>query len=207
MDATLLAPRHDSLVVRIQGRVLGWQTSQLMTGDGGLRVVDQFTIGEFGQQRTEIQLTKEGRIRWVQQGGMLQGVPIRATLEYRRNRVRGVTVVPSPQGPVAIEADTTLPAGTIDDNAITLYLPTLPWAAGARWSFPVFIGGENSIRTMTLTVLGAASVSLPSGPTDTWDAELEGGRAPVRFYVTQSAPHRVARIEVVGTGLEFVLVN
>jgi hypothetical protein len=207
VDATLLVGRHDSMVVRVQGRALGWQTSQLIKNDGALRVVDQFDLGEFGQQRTEIQLSKEGRIRWVQQGGILQGVPIRTSLEYRRNRVRGVTVVPSPQGPVTLEADTTLPAGTIDDNAIALFLPSLPWADGARWSFPVFIGGESAIRTMTLTVLGTASVTLPSGPTDTWEAELDGGRAPVRFYVTRSSPHRLARIEVVGTGLEFVLVN
>ena len=207
VDATLLQARHDSLVVRVQGKVLGWQTSQLTRSSGTLRVVDQFDLGEFGQQRTEIQLTKEGRLRWVQQGGILQGVPIRASLEYRRDRVRGVTVVPSPQGPVSLEADTTLPPGTIDDNSITLFLPALPWAEGARWSFPVFVGGENAIRTMTLTVVGTASVTLPIGPTDTWEAELDGGRAPVRFYVTRSAPHRLARIEVVGTGLEFVLVN
>ncbi|HVX90049.1 MAG TPA: DUF3108 domain-containing protein [Gemmatimonadales bacterium] len=207
VDASLLEARHDSLVVRVQGQVLGWQTSQLTRNDGAIRVVDQFDLGEFGQQRTEIQLTKEGRLRWVQQGGILQGVPIRASLEYRRNQVRGVTVVPSPQGPVTLEADTTLPPGAIDDNAIALFLPTLPWAEGARWSFPVFIGGENTIRTMTLTVLGTASVSLPAGPIDTWEAELDGGRAPVRFYVTRSSPHRLARIEVVGTGLEFVLVN
>lgn len=207
MDATLLVGRHDSLVVRVQGRVLGWQTSQLIRSNGELRVVDQFDLGEFGQQRTEIQLSKEGRIRWVQQGGILQGVPIRTSLEYRRNRVRGVTVVPSARGPITLEADTTLPAGTIDDNAIALYLPALPWADGARWSFPVFIGGENVIRTMNLTVLGTASVTLPSGPIDTWQAELDGGRAPLRFYVTLSTPHRLVRIEVVGTGLEFLLVN
>lgn len=187
--------------------MLGWQTSQLVKSNGELRVVDQFDLGEFGQQRTEIQLSKAGRIRWVQQGGILQGVPIRTSLEYRRDRVRGVTVVPSAQGPMTLEADTTLPAGTIDDNAIALFLPALPWGNGARWSFPVFIGGENAIRTMTLTVLGTATVSLPSGPTATWEAELDGGRAPLRFYVTQSSPHRLARIEVVGTGLEFVLVN
>lgn len=207
VDASLLLGRRDSLVVRVQGRTLGWQTSQLVKSDGSLRVIDQFDLGEFGQQRTEIQLSREGRIRWVQQGGILQGVPIRASLEYRRNKVRGVTVVPSAQGPLTLEADTTLPAGTIDDNAIALYLPTLPWANGARWTFPVFVGGENAIRTMTLTVLGTASITLPSGPVDTWEAELDGGRAPLRFYVTQSVPHRLARIEVVGTGLEFVLVN
>ena len=195
------------MVARIRGQALGWQTSRLVRTDGGLRVVDQFSLGEFAQQRTEIELTHEGRIRWVRQGGVLQGVPIRTSLEYRRDRVRGVTVVPSPQGPVTLAADTTLPAGTIDDNSIALFLPTLPWAADSRWSFSVFVGGENAIRTMTLTVVGSASVSLPSGPVDTWEAELGGGRAPVRFYVTQASPHRLTRIEVVGTGLEFVLVN
>ena len=116
-------------------------------------------------------------------------------------------MVASRAGPITVEADTALPAGTIDDNTIALYLPALPWADGAHWTFPVFVGGENLVRQMTLAVTGTATVALPSGPVETWQAELTGGSAQMRFYVTRTAPHRVARYELVGTNLEFILVN
>ena len=207
VDPTLLAPRHDSMVVSVRGVAIGWQTSQLTRSDGEVRVVDRLSLGAFAEQRTEILLDHQGRIRWVQQGGIVQGVPIRTSLEYRRNRVRGVTVVPSPKGGVTISADTTLPAGAIDDNAIPLFLPTLPWAPNARWSFPDYVSSIDSIRIMTLAVTGQVSVSLATGPIDAWQIELSGGPSPVIYFVTLAPPHRLVRMELAGAGLEFVLVN
>jgi hypothetical protein len=195
------------LVIRAGTATIGWQTQQTVRTADGFRFVEHVDLGGFGYQRTEVLLGADGRIRWIQQGGVTNAVPIRASLEYRRNRVRGVTVVASATGPIPVEVDTTLAPGTIDDNAITLYLPTLPWADGARWTFPVFLGGERRVREMTLTVVGAATVTLPSGPVETWQAELTGGNAQMRFYITKAAPHRVARYELVGTNLEFILVN
>lgn len=207
IDATKLVPRHDSMTIRVGGAAIGWRTSSLTRVADGIRVVELFSAGEFGEQRTEILLALDGRVRQVQQGGVLSGVPIRTSLEYRRNRVRGVTVVTSRQGPVTIAADTTLPAGTIDDNAVALFLPTLPWELGARWTFQVFDGETNSVQTMTLAVLGTASVSLAQGPEETWEVELTGSAYTLRYYVTRSAPHRVARMVQVGAQVEYVLVN
>jgi hypothetical protein len=195
------------LVIRAGTAVIGWQTLQMVRTSDGFRFVDNVNLGGFGYQRTEVLLGADGRIRWVQQGGVTNAVPIRASLEYRRNRVRGVTVVASGEGPISVEADTTLPSGTIDDNALALYLPALPWADGARWTFPVFVGGELSVRQMTLAVVGTATVALASGSVETWQAELTGGVALIRFYITREAPHRVARYELVGTNLDFILVN
>jgi hypothetical protein len=207
VDAKALVPRHDSMTIRVGGVAIGWRTSSLQRIEGGLRVVELFSAGEFGEQRTEILLAPDGRVRQVQQGGVLSGVPIRTSLEYRRNRVRGVTVVTSRQGPLTITADTTIPAGTIDDNAVALFLPTLPWDVGARWTFLVFDGETNSVQPMTLAVLGTASLSLAQGTEETWEAELTGGPNVVRYYITRSAPHRVARMVVVGTQVELLLVN
>jgi hypothetical protein len=207
IDPTLLVPRHDSMLVSVRGVALGWRTSELVRTDAGLRIVDHLSLGALVEQRTEILVGRDGRIHWVQQGGIISGVAIRTSLEYRRNRVRGVTVVPSSRGGVTIATDTTLPAGAIDDNAIPLFLPTLPWAPGARWSFPDYVSAIDSIRTMTLTVTGPASVSLPTGTVEAWQAELNGGPSPVRYFVTQSPPHRLVRMELVGAGLEFLLVN
>jgi hypothetical protein len=203
------------MVVSVRGVPIGWQTSHVERIDGGVRVVDHLSLSAFAEQRTEILLLGDGRIHWVRQGGIVNGVAIRTSLEYRRNRVRGVTVVPTPLGGAAIPADTTIPAGTIDDNAITAFLPALPWGPDARWSFPDFVSTSDtirkvlvdSVRTMTLRVTGQATVSLPTGAVDTWQAELSGGPSPLIYYVTQTAPHRLVRMEVTGAALEFVLVN
>lgn len=215
VDPTLLVPRHDSMVVSVRGVPIGWQTSQVTRTDGGVRVVDHLSLSAFAEQRTEILIARDGRIHWVMQGGIVNGVAIRTSLEYRRNRVRGVTVVPTPLGGAAIPADTTIPPGTIDDNAITAFLPTLPWGPDARWSFPDFVSTNDtirkvlvdSVRTMTLRVTGQATVSLPTGPVETWQVELTGGPSPVVYFLSQGKPHRLVRMELPGAGFEFVLVN
>ena len=195
------------MVVRVRGQELGWQTSQLVKTGDGFRVVEQFSLGEFVQQRTEILLARDGTIRWVQRGGTVNGVAVRTSLEYRRGRVRGVSVAPVAGAPLTLETNMAIPAGTIDENAIALYLPTLPWAEGARFSFNVFSGDENAIRPMTLTVLGTATVTLPSTSVEAWEVQLDGGPATVRYYVTRAEPHRVARMDLLETGWSLVLVN
>ncbi|HET7042978.1 MAG TPA: hypothetical protein VFI13_13250 [Gemmatimonadales bacterium] len=199
----------------VRGVPIGWQTSQVTRSGDGIRVVDHLSIGAFAEQRTEILLGRDGTVHWVQQGGIVQGVPIRTSLEYRRNRVRGVTVVPTSLGGVAIPADTTIPPGTIDDNAITAFLPALPWGPDARWTFPDFVATSDtirkvlvdSVRTMTLRVTGPATVSLPTGAVSTWQVELGGGPSPVVYFISQDRPHRLVRMELPGAGFEFVLVN
>jgi len=207
VDAKALVPRHDSMTMLVRGVAIGWRVSTLRRTEDGFRFVELFSAGEFGEQRTEILLAPDGRVRQVQQGGVLSGVPIRTSLEYRRNRVRGVTVVTSRDGPLSIAADTVLPAGTFDDNALAIFLPTLPWAAGARWTFLVFDGETNAVQTTTLAVLGTASVSLPQGPEETWEVELSGGPNVARYYITRAAPHRIARMVLVGTPIELLLMN
>ena len=207
IDAAALLGRHDSMVVLVRGQPFGWQTSQLIRTADGFRVVEQFSLGEFVQQRTEILLGKDGTIRWVQRGGTVNGVTVHTSLEYRRGRVRGVSVAPVAGAPMTLETDKALPAGTIDENAIALYLPTLPWALGAKFSFNVFSGDENAVRPMTLTVLGTATVTLASGSVEAWEIQLDGGPATVRYYMTRSEPHRMARMDLLETGWSLLLVN
>lgn len=195
------------MVVLVRGQPFGWQTSQLVKTADGFRVVEQFSLGEFVQQRTEILLAKNGTIRWVQRGGTVNGITVRTSLEYRRGRVRGVSVAPVAGAPMTLETDKAVPSGTIDENAIALYLPTLPWATGARFSFNVFSGDENAVRPMTLTVLGTATVTLASGPIEAWEVQLDGGPATVRYYLTLSAPHRMVRMDLIETGWSLLLVN
>jgi len=218
-DPALLQPHADSMVVSVRGKEVGWYTSRLELAEDGWHMTDQLTITGFVQQRSEILVDRSGRLRRVQLGGVTNGIQIRASLEYRRNRVRGVTVG-SPAGllgdstapldttqvrSISIVADTVLPPGTIDDNALLFYLPILPWAEGAHWTVPVFSGQDNVLRRVTFTVRGPASVALRSGTVETWEVDGTGGAAPLKYYVSQAAPHRLVRMELTGVGLLFLL--
>jgi hypothetical protein len=218
-DPARLQPRQDSMLVSVQGRVLGSYTSRMVLADDGWHMTDRLDLGEFARQQTEITLDRSGRLRRVQLGGVTNGIQIRASLEYRRNRVKGVTVAStaglladstaaadtSQVRSISVVADTTLPAGTIDDNALLLYLPALPWADGARWTFPVFSGQQNVVRTVTFTVLGSATVALRSGTTETWEVDVSGTASPAKYYISKSEPHRLIRLDFTTVGLVFLL--
>lgn len=202
-----LDPHVDSFAVLVRGATLGYRRAELSATPTGWWYVDETQIGAFVLQRTEITLARDGTVRQVLQGGQVQGIDIRTSIEYRRGRVVGVTVTPSGGRAVTLSVDTAVSAGTVDDNAIPLYLPTLAWGTDTLWQFTTFVSGENTIHTMELRVVGGATVDVPAGQFDTWQADLTGGSAPVRFFVTKSPPHRVVREELVGTPIEFVLVK
>lgn len=205
--ASPLAPHVDSFSVLVRGTPLGYRRAELSPTANGWWYVDETQIGAFVLQRTEVTLGRDGTVRQVLQGGQVQGIEIRTSLEYRRGRAVGVTVTPSGGRAVTLSVDTTVGTGTVDDNAIPLYLPTLAWGADTLWRFTTFVSGENAIHAMELRVVGGATVDVPAGQFDAWQADLTGGSAPVRFFVTKSAPHRVVREELVGTPIEFVLVK
>jgi hypothetical protein len=218
IDPALLRPRFDSMVVLAQGNAVGSYTSRMTWADDGWHMTDQLAVGEFAQQRSEIVVDRAGRLRRVQLGGVTNGIQIRASLEYRRNRVKGVTVAStaglladstapidtSQVRSISIVADTLLPPGTIDDNALLLYLPALPWIEGAHWTFPVFSGQLNTVRSVTFTVRGSASVALRSGTVDTWEVDVTGSASPTKYYITQASPHRLVRLEFTAVGLVFL---
>lgn len=195
------------MVVRTKGIVVGWRTLQVVKTDGGFLAQDRLDLGAFAQLQTEVSLDQRGRLRWVQQGGNLAGIPVRTSLEYRRDRVRGVAVVADTSGPRTVESDARIPPGTIDDLTLSIFLPALPWAEGAVWRFPNYVADAAQLQSMTLTVIGPATVSLPSGPTEAWQGQLSGGFADYVLFVSRSKPHRVLRIEVPAVGLEYLLVN
>ena len=218
-DPALLQPRQDSMVVSVHGRVLGWYTSRMVQAEDGWHMTDQLSLGELAQQRTEILVDRAGKLRRVQLGGVTTGIQIRASLEYRRNRVRGVTVAStagllgdstdpvdtSQVRSISVVADTLLPPGTIDDNALLLYLPALPWAEGVHWTFPVFSGQDYVIRRVTFAVRGSASVALRSGAVEVWEVDVTGGASPVKYYISQSSPHRLVRMEFTSVGIVYLL--
>jgi hypothetical protein len=152
-------------------------------------------------------MSANGEMRQVTQSGKAQGQDTRIDVSYSGGRVKGSATTPGQGGPKTIAVDTTVAAGTIDDNAITALLPARPWAGVAKWPAPVFASGQGTSTQMTLAVTGEDSVTVPAGTFAVYRAELSGGPQPVTFYVTKAAPFRLVKVAIAGTPIEMQLAK
>jgi hypothetical protein len=122
--------------------------------------------------------------------------------------VRGQAQVIGGDGrPQSFAVDTAVTPGIIDDNGLVALLPALPWALNTQWTIPIFGSGENRVRSVTLTVADIEQTATPAGTFETYRADLEGASQAVSFYVTTTPPHRLVRITLAGSPVEFLAVN
>jgi len=128
-------------------------------------------------------------------------------LDYEGTHVRGQARVPGREGPRNLTIDTTLAAGTLDDNQIEAVLTALPLAANARFTFAVYASGEGRVQTLTLAVAGEESATVPAGTFNCWRIDLTGGSQPMTFYVAKDAPFVLVKFEMVGMPVAFELVS
>ena len=112
--------------------------------------------------------------------------------------MRGSARVPGREGPRSLTIDTTLAAGTLDDNQMEAVLGALPLAANSRFTFPVYASGEGRVQTLTLAVAGEESVTVPAGTFSCWRIDLTGGSQALTFYVAKDAPYTLVKFEIVG---------
>jgi zinc protease len=198
--------------VLLQGNPFGEETRRLERATENGRDVWRITtatgLGPIGRQAdtTTIDAATLAPIR-VRQGGVLQGQQAFVRLDYADGRVRGQARVPGQGGPRDVTVDTATVAGIIDDNEMGAVIVALPFAAGARWSFPVFSAGEAAVKTYTVVVAGEESVTVPAGTFACWRVEVAGGQVPVTFFVTKEAPYSVVKLELQGVPLAFELTQ
>ncbi len=140
----------------------------------------------------------------VRQGGRVQGTETFVRLDYAGGRVRGSSRTPSRPGqpPNEHAVDTTVTDATLDDNQVAGVLPALPYAPGARFTMPVFSGGENALKTYTVAVIGEETVTVPGGTFACWKVEVTGATTPVTFYIARDTP-RIIKLELSGAPLAF----
>jgi hypothetical protein len=158
-------------------------------------------------QTTTLVFDSAGNMRRLDQTGKIRGQDTRIVLGYSAGRVKGEARIVAPDGPHTLVVDTAVSPAIMDDNALQALLPTLPLALNTRWTFPVFASGENRVRPMTLTVTDVEQVRVPAGSFETFRADLEGGPQVVSFYLTTAAPHRVVKVTLTGSPVEFLAVN
>ncbi|MEO8200607.1 MAG: insulinase family protein [Gemmatimonadota bacterium] len=207
LDLSQVVPTRDSFVVMVQGNPLGFQRTEIRKVEGGFEFKEETQIASFMQQSTTVRLTENATVTSVEQAGKSQGRDTRINITYADGRVKGDAVVPGRPEFTHLVIDTTVVAGTLDDNSVQAILPALRWTRDAAWTMLVFSAGQNATQTMTMSVKGVETVQVPAGSFEVYRAEMTGGPAVINFMVTTALPHRLVKVSLVGVPLEFQLAR
>lgn len=205
LDPRRLQATRDSFVVMVQGNPFGFVRSVVARGaDGGFTITETSEIGPIVQQTTTVTLSDRLAPLRVEQTGTVQGMATKVDVTYAGGKATGSAATPGPAGIEQKTVDADVPAGVVDDNALSALLPTLPWAADAKFTLPVFASGQNTLHQVTLSVAGVESVTVPAGTFQAFRVEATGGSAPLTYHVEQAAPHRLLKIQPTGQPIEIV---
>ena len=206
-DGSRIVVRSDSFQALVQGNVLGAETGKVALSGDSIVYTESVTLGQF-QQQTTVVLNADLSPRRVDQTTLLQGQRSESHLTYGGGRVKGTSQRPQPgSAPTTIQIDTTVAAGTIDDNTLAVLLPALPLEQGKTFNLNVFSSREGTTKVLSVKVAGIENVVVPAGNLPAYRLELAGLQLPVVMHVTQQAPPRVARIAPTGAPIVFELVK
>ena len=144
----------------------------------------------------------------VKQTGKSQGKDTKIDVSYAGGRAKGSATTPQADGSLkTVQVDAKVPTGAIDDNVLSALLPTFKWAAGAKFTVPVFQSGKGALTPITLTVSGEETADVPAGKIAAWKVDLTGLDAPVTFWIEKAGPNRLVKIGIVGAPIEIRLVK
>lgn len=197
--------------VLVQGNPFGEETRTITRGtEGGRNVVTVMTATTIGpilrqHDTTTFDAATLAPIR-VRQAGTMQNQQLFVRLDYDGGRVRGQARTPGRGGPTERAIDTTVAAGTIDENQLAMMV-ALPYAAGARFSIPVFSSSEGNVRTLTASVTGEESITTPAGTFETWKVEMTGMDQAVVMYISRETTPVMVKLEIVGQPVSFELTG
>ena len=205
-DRGQIVARSDSFQALVQGNVFGGQTAKVAVAADSIVYTESTTIGPFQQQSTVV-LNADLSIRRTDQTSLVQGQHTEIHLTYAGGRVKGTSQSPQPGGPKSITVDTTVAAGTVDDNALAVLLPALPLEQGKTFNLNVFSSGEGASKVVSVKVAAVENVVVPAGTFAAYRLELAGMQLPIVIHVSQQAPRRVVRVAPTGAPLVFELVK
>jgi len=206
-DTSQIVAHSDSFQALVQGNVMGGQTTKVVLAGDSIVYTENTTIGGF-QQRSTVVLNRDLSMRHTSQTGNVQNQQTSIDLAYSNGRVKGQATSPSPNGtPRAVAVDTTVPAGTIDDNALALLLAALPLQPGKTFHLNVFSSGDGATKVVSVKVGAIEQVKVPAGTIAAYRLEMEGMQLPLVMHVSQQKPRRIVRIAPTGAPLVFELVK
>jgi len=200
-------PRRDSFTIMVQGNALGYQLAKLEKTAGGWTYTDVTRLATFLQQNTEVRFTDTFVMQSVQQTGKVQGQDTKIDVVYANGHAKGTAATPGAGGVKNVAVDADVPAGAIDDNLLQAIFPALKWAAGAKFSVPVFQSGKGTTVNISIAVTGDESVKVLAGTFDAWKADVLGGDAPITIWIEKGGAHRLLKLSITGSPIEFQLAK
>ena len=204
-DARRLTPRSDSFAVFMQGRAVGGMRETIVRTPEGYQLTSAQQMAGMSQT-TLVTFSPTLEMRGVKQTGKVRGADMSIDVTYAKGRAIGSATTPGSQGLKTIAVDATMVSGAVDDNLLQGLLHTLPLAAGKTFVVPVFSSGTGTTASLTITVTGAETVTVPAGTFDAWKLDISGGQVPVQFWVTRKSP-RVVKLGFAGAPMSFELVK
>lgn len=210
LDPTQFVAHADSSRVMLQGNAAGFTVSEVRRRADSLVYAERSNLagGVFQQTTTVVLNPTDGAVRQVDQETTQQGQKGETHITYSAGRVKGSSAAPQPDGTVKrFDIDTTLPPGTVDENAVPFVVPALSLAAGKAFSLTFFTPSENTIKVLTFKVSGPASVTVPAGTFQAYQIDVTGSRVPFTMYVSTDSPRRVLKTEFVGQPFVVELVK
>ena len=210
-DLSQIVARTDSFQVLAQGNPFGSQVTTVQAAGDSIVFTEATAIGPGPavEQRTTVVVSAgDLAMRRADQIGRIQTQQSEIHLVYANGRVKGSAVVPQGTGtPKSITVDTTVAAGVVDDNALTMLVAALPLAEGKSFSMNVFSSGEGVTKVATIKVAGVENVTVPAGTFSAYRLEISGMQLPIVMHVSVDSPRRLLRIAPVGAPLVFQLVK
>jgi zinc protease len=207
LDRSQIVARSDSFQALVQGNAFGGQVTKTELSPDSIVYTEATMIGAF-QQRSTVVINGDLTMRRTEQTGTVGNQNTHTQLTYSGGRVKGTAMSPQPGGtPKSVAVDTTIPAGTMDDNALALLLPALPLAQGKTFNLNVFSSGEGITKVVSVKVTGIEQVVVPAGTFAAFRLELSGMQLPLVMHVSQDAPRRLVRIAPTGAPIVFELVR
>ena len=209
LDKSQLVSRTDSFRVMVQGNPFGTQVGTLTVRNDSVTYTEATNLGTFIQQNTKVIFNPaDWSVRELHQTGAIQGQQLHTDLVYDGGRVKGTAMSPAPGGPETLAVDTTVAAGTVDDNALTVLLPAMTLEPGKTIVANVFVGGKGTTIPFSVKVNAPESVTVPAGTFDAFRIDITGGpQGGLTLWVTTAAPRRIVKMAPSGQPVVIELVK
>lgn len=172
--------------------------TDVLARDGDVWVASSNTEAPGTSQEVEVRFSAADMTPISSASRMSQaGMRIEADLQYAEGRVTGRLELPEQMGG-SRDVDHEVPQGTLLPGMDSYIMAVADLAEGRSLTLPVFDMMSGSVTSVTLTVTGVESVTVPAGTFSTYRIDLTGGPQAMTVFVRQEAPHIMVRQEFTG---------
>jgi len=194
-----LVPGKDSFVVVLNGQPRGYSVAALSRENDGYHLVTEFAIpaARVVERRDMVfDSASLSPATHSRDATTARGVSLTTRVKVVDRRATGTAQELSQGVPKTATVDIAIPAGTVDDEALGVLIPTIDLRDGLSLAFKTFYATPGDVRTNQLTVQGRDTVTVPLGTFETYRValQLQSGETTT-LSVTTAPPYRIVRIQ------------